>query len=74
MATRWKDTVKKVQEFVCANLRMIGGVAVVGAGVYLGLNLVINRGYHPTEEALFFGVLCNLLLGLGLNGLLGEYF
>lgn len=75
MATRWKDTVKKkAQEFILANLRMIGGVAVVGAGVYLGLNLVINRGYHPTEEALFFGVLCNLLLGLGLNGLLGEYF
>lgn len=74
MATRWKDTVKKkVQEFILANLRMIGGVVVVGAGVYLGLNLVINRGYHPTEEALFFGVLCNLLLGLGLNGLLGEY-
>ncbi len=75
MATRWKDTAKKkVQEFILANLRIIGGVVVVGAGVYLGLNLVINRGYHPTEEALFFGVLCNLLLGLGLNGLLGEYF
>lgn len=75
MATRWKDTVKKkAQEFILANLRMIGGVVVVGAGVYLGLNLVINRGYHPTEEALFFGVLCNLMLGLGLNGLLGEYF
>ena len=75
MATRWKDTAKKkAQEFILANLRMIGGVVVVGAGVYLGLNLVINRGYHPTEEALFFGVLCNLMLGLGLNGLLGEYF
>ena len=74
MATRWKDIVKKkAQEFILANLRMIGGVVVVGAGVYLGLNLVINRGHHPTEEALFFGVLCNLLLGLGLNGLLGEY-
>ena len=74
MATKWKNTVKKAQEFILKNIRLIGGVVPAAAGVFLCYNLIGSRGEHPTEEALFFGVLANIFLGLGLNRLIGEYF
>ena len=74
MDTKWKNTVKKMREFALKNQRIIGGAVPAAAGVYLLFNLIRYRGHHPTGEALFFGVLCNLFLGIGLNRLLGEYF
>ena len=74
MDTKWKNTVKKAQKFIRKNIRLIGGVVPAAAGVYLMYNLIVYRGYHPTEEALFFGLLTNVFLGLGLNRMAEEYF
>ena len=74
MATKWKNTVKTIRERIRKNAAVIGGSAVGLAGAALLWNVVADRGWHPTEEAVFFGILGNLFLALGLYRLIREYF
>ena len=59
MATKWKNTVKTIRERIRKKRSGVGGSAVGLAGAALLWNVVADRGWHPTEEAVFFGILGN---------------
>lgn len=73
MATKWKSIIKKVSG-ILKEYRdyVLGGVlAVAGAGFFW--NIIVYRSWHPTGEALFFGVIGNLLFGGGIKILLKPF-
>ncbi len=66
MAIKWKNTVKKLPMIVKKEWKIISGGAAIIAGLVFLWNIVADRTYHPTEEAIFFGILGNLFLGTGI--------
>ncbi|HJC63860.1 MAG TPA: HAMP domain-containing histidine kinase [Candidatus Blautia merdavium] len=71
MDIKWKNTIKTAGAFIKKEWRWILGGLLLAAGLFCLYILIAYRTYHPTEEALFFGVLSNLLLGPGFYLLLG---
>ena len=78
MDTRWKNIDKKAKKFFGEYYKLMAEVLLAAMGITLLVITVVYRGYHPTGEALFYGILGNLLLGLGIwlsfNDLLNRKF
>ena len=78
MDTKWKDIDKKAKKFFGEYYKLMAEVLLIAMGITLLVITVVYRGYHPTEEALFYGILGNLMLGagvwLGFNDLLNRKF
>lgn len=72
MATKWKSMIKKGKRF----LKKYGKILLGGLFAVMGLpffyTIIVYRSEHPTEEALFFGIVGNLLLGTGIFLILGA--
>lgn len=69
MATKWKNTAKKIQGFLKLHwtlVKYILGAILVLAGIMFFWTVIIYRTWHITEETVFLGVLGNLFLGAGL--------
>lgn len=73
MVTKWKNTIKSIFRFVKAKRKLIKSILFLLFGSAFLYNLVFYRNWHPTEEALFFGVVGISLFGTGLHGALREY-
>lgn len=70
MATKWKNTAKKIQGFLklhWALVKYILGAILVLVGIMFFWTVIIYRTWHITEETVFLGVLGNLFLGAGLT-------
>lgn len=65
MATKWKNMIKTVLDFLRRNKHSAIGAVLAAGGIYAFYSLIAYRSYHPTGEALAFGVVGNLLLGVG---------
>ena len=78
MDTKWKDIDKKAKKFFGEYYKLMAEVLLAAMGITLLVITVVYRGYHPTGEALFYGILGNLLLGsgvwLGFNDMLNRKF
>ena len=78
MDTKWKDIDKKAKKFFGEYYKLMAEVLLAAMGITLLVITVVYRGYHPTGEALFYGILSNLLLGsgvwLGFNDMLNRKF
>ena len=81
MATKWKNTVKKIQGFLKLHLTQeiyILGALLLFIGAALFYSVIVYRTWHITAEAIFLGVLGNLFMGAGLiiifNALLKRLF
>lgn len=73
MDTKWKDTVKKIPAFLklhWAYVTYILGAIFVIVGVVFFYTLIVYRSWHPTEEAVFFGIMGNLFFGAGMTMIL----
>lgn len=72
MVTKWKNIIKKFAVFCkrCGTI-LIGTISLILGLPYL-YSVVAYRKYHPTAEALFFGIMGNILLGVGLFLLLSK--
>ena len=69
MATKWKNTNKKIQGFLKLHLTQelyILGALLLLVGVALFYSVIVYRTWHITAEAIFLGVMGNLFLGAGL--------
>lgn len=70
MATKWKNTAKKIQGFLKLHwtlVKYILGAILVLVGIMFFWTVIIYRTWHITEETVFLGVLGNLFLGAGLT-------
>ncbi len=75
MVIRWKkfkSNIKKIIGLIRAHKKIFGEVVGMSIGIFFFWVLIIYRTYHPTEEAVFFGILGNLFLGVGGSGLFKE--
>ena len=69
MATKWKNTAKKIQGFLKLHwtlVKYILGAILVLVGIIFFWSVIIYRTWHITEETVFLGILGNLFLGAGL--------
>ncbi len=71
MVTKWKNTIKKFAALCKKYGKILIGLASLVFGLIFFYNVIAYREYHPTEEALFFGIMGNILLGIGVFLLLG---
>lgn len=75
MATKWKNIISKIKELKNLALKyrkILAGAILVLGGILLFGNIIVNRTHHPTEEAVFFAVLGNILFAVGCIVLLKE--
>lgn len=69
MATKWKNTAKKIQGFLKLHwtlVKYILGAILVLVGIAFFWSVIIYRTWHITEETVFLGILGNLFMGAGL--------
>ena len=52
MATKWKNMIKTVLDFLRRNKRSAIGAVLAAGGVYAFYSVIAYRSYHPTGEAL----------------------
>lgn len=71
MATKWKSMIKKIIKFLKGYRRMLAGSILAVLGLPFFYTIIAYRSQHPTEEALFFGIVGNILFGAGIFLLLG---
>ncbi len=71
MAIKWKSMIKRIMKFLKEYGRMLAGSILVVMGLPFFYTIIVYRSQHPTEEALFFGIIGNILLGAGIFLLLG---
>lgn len=71
MAIKWKSMIKRIMKFLKEYGRMLAGSILVVMGLPFFYTIIAYRSQHPTEEALFFGIIGNILLGAGIFLLLG---
>ncbi|MDE6626177.1 MAG: HAMP domain-containing histidine kinase [Lachnospiraceae bacterium] len=72
MATKWKNMVNKIKNFFKRNRRLLLGLVSLIVCFPFFYSLIAYRWYHPTEEAWFFGIVGNVLLGIGIILVLGK--
>lgn len=76
MVTRWKklkSNIKKVIGLIRSHKKSCSGVAGVLLGIFFFGVLIVYRTMHPTGEAIFYGILANLFLGVGGSIVLKEF-
>lgn len=81
MATKWKDMIKTnkktfwdgICNFFKQYVKMFCSIVLVIAGIAFFYNLIAYRQEHPTEEALFFGLVGNILFGFGWEYILHTF-
>lgn len=69
MATKWKNTAKKIQGFLklhWTQVKYILGAILVLIGIMFFWTVIVYRTWHITEETVFLGIMGNLFLGAGL--------
>ncbi|MGN0154266.1 MAG: sensor histidine kinase [Lachnospiraceae bacterium] len=66
MATKWKNIIKKIKGFCKVYWKPALSVLLMLSGLWILLMMVIYRRYYPTMDAVFFGVLGNILFGTGM--------
>ena len=66
MDTKWKNIDKKAKKFFGEYYKLMAEVLLTAMGITLLVITVVYRGYHTTGDALFYGMLGNLLLGAGI--------
>ena len=78
MDTKWKGIDEKAVKFFGRYYKRAASVLAAACGIAFFYSIIAYRGWHPTGESVFFGVLGNLLLGagiwLGVNELLNKKF
>ena len=78
MDTNWKGIDEKAVKFFGRYYKRAASVMAAACGIAFFYSIIAYRGWHPTGESIFFGVLGNLLLGagiwLGVNELLNKKF
>lgn len=78
MDTKWKGIDEKAVKFFGRYYKCAASVMAAACGIAFFYSIIAYRGWHPTGESIFFGVLGNLLLGagiwLGVNELLNKKF
>ena len=78
MDTKWKGIDEKAVKFFGRYYKRTASVMAAACGTAFFYSIIAYRGWHPTGESIFFGVLGNLLLGagiwLGVNELLNKKF
>lgn len=69
MATKWKNTAKKIHGFLklhWTQVKYILGALLLVLGVWMFYVVIAYRTWHTTGDTVFFGILGNLFLGAGL--------
>ncbi len=69
MATKWKNTAKKIQGFLkihWTQAKYILAALLLLLAVWMFYVIIAYRTWHTTGDTLFFGILGNLFLGAGL--------
>ena len=78
MVIKWKNIEENAIKFLKRYYRRLAEVVTIAGGIVFFYNIIVYRGWHPTGESIFFGILGNLLLGagiwLGINDLLDKKF
>ena len=78
MDIKWKNISEKAVSFFGRYYKRAASVMAAACGIAFFYSIIAYRGWHPTGESIFFGVLGNLLLGagiwLGVNELLNKKF
>lgn len=72
MATKWKNIIKRIKGFLKKFWKLLLGIIFIIIGLIFFYGLIAYREYHPTEEALFFGMVGNIFLGVGIIQVLGT--
>lgn len=65
MATKWKNIIKGIAAFCKRDGKILAGSILAVLALPFFYTIVVYREQHPTEEALFFGIVGNILLGAG---------
>lgn len=73
MVTKWKNMIKGTGRFLKKYRKLLIGIIFVVLGLFFFFVIIAYRWSHPTEEALFFGIIANILSGLGITLILGFY-
>lgn len=73
MAIKWKSMIKRIIKFLKGYRRMLAGGILVIMSLPFFYTLIAYRSEHPTEEALFLGIIGNILFGAGIFLLLGFF-
>ena len=78
MDTKWKNIDEKAVKVFGKYYKRVAAALAAAFGIAFFYSIIVYRGWHPTGESVFFGVLGNLLLGagiwLGINELLNKKF
>ena len=78
MDTKWKNIDEKAVKFFGRYYKRVASLMAAACGIAFFYSIIAYRGWHPTGESLFFGIVGNLLLGagiwLGVNELLNKKF
>ena len=68
MATKWKNTAKRLQGFVklqWTQTKYILGALLLILGVWMFYVAIINRTWHTTGDTLFYGYVGRISIGTG---------
>ena len=68
MATKWKNTAKRLQGFVklhWTQTKYILGALLLIPGVWMFYVVIVYRTWHTTGDTIFFGILGNIFVGTG---------
>lgn len=66
MVTKWKSSVKQAVKLLRKEIRLVLGIVFLILGANFFYTVVVYRNHHPTEEAVFFGIVGNFFFGAGL--------
>lgn len=72
MVTKWKNSIRQLQTQLRWIFKKCAGVLFTTLGICLLYNVIVYRNHHPTGEAVFFSILSNLLISIGIFRLLTE--
>ena len=73
MVIKWKNMIKRMGRFLKNHRKLILGILFILSGLFVFFVIIAYRWSHPTEEALSFGVIANILSGMGIVQILGFY-
>lgn len=68
MATKWKNTAKRLQRFVklhWTQVKYVLGALLLVLSVWLFYVIIVYRTWHTTGDTIFFGILGNIFVGTG---------
>lgn len=78
MGTKWKNITEDIKHFLKKNYKILAELLLMAAGVFCFYSMIAYRGWHPTGESIFYGVLGILFAGSAiyffLKGLLAREY